>query len=350
MPIPKPNVTLNPKPSSQYNRCFDENLSAPGSKLKYSVGLDLSFNSASRPVVCIMSANRRSGADEADPLPKGLVAGGPGKQQQPAPPPQRATVGGIPVENFDRMHRGAVHRPDRGTPERPSASNLQPWLQTPKSWGLRYNVDLQNDVGAMSTYVPKHDVSSLRGGTMVPKGTDASWQIRITRLGKRFTTRIGIVNTSLKVREDWYQPRVPAAAWYMCTSGDMYEDINPKGSTGKTVMPGDVLGVHLMWSWDGTGLVRFTLNNMSLPGEIRGVEAPCHLAVQLLNKGDTVALVSEELRAEGSDYRVAPAPPPWTGHVPGSVSRCLPRKAPPCKAPPCKAPSSPIHKRVGFRV
>jgi len=84
---------------------------------------------------------------------------------------------------------------------------------------------------------------------------------------------------------------------------------------------GDVLGVHLLWSFDGKGLLRFTVNNRSLPGEIRGVEAPCHLAVQLLNKGDTVSLETEELRAAGSDYQTAPAPPPWTGHVPGSGSK-----------------------------
>ena len=86
-------------------------------------------------------------------------------------------------------------------------------------------------------------------------------------------------------------------------------------------MQGDVLGVHLLWSFDGKGLLRFTVNNRSLPGEIRGVEAPCHLAVQLLNKGDTVSLETEELRAAGSDYQTAPAPPPWTGHVPGSGSK-----------------------------
>lgn len=212
-------------------------MAVSGNKLNYSIDLDLSFNSDVRPVFVAMSARKRSGTGEADPLPAGPAARQQQQQQQllqvqlQEPSNPRATVAGIPVENFDRMHRGAVHRPEVGTAERPSCSNLQPWLQTPRSWGLRYEVDLQHNVGAMSDYVPTNDVPSLRGHTMIPKGTDASWHIKLTRLGKKYTTRVGIVNTNLRVRDDWYRARSPAGAWYMCTSGDMYEDINMRGHT-----------------------------------------------------------------------------------------------------------------------
>ena len=217
-------------------RCYDEAIAVSGQKLSYSIDLDLSFNSDARPVFAAMSARKTCGTGEADPLPSGpgsrqLQLQQQQQQQQQEHNTPRATVAGIPVENFDRMHRGAVHRPEVGTAERPSCSNLQPWLQTPRSWGLRYEVDLQHDIGAMINYVPGNDVASLRGHTMIPRGTDASWHIKLSRLGKKYTTRVGVVNTNLRVRDDWYRARSPPGAWFINTSGDMYEDINKRGNT-----------------------------------------------------------------------------------------------------------------------
>lgn len=200
-----------------------------------------------------------------------------------------------PREGSER--KGSCSVAMRSARKRFSPTNADPL------WGFRYLVDLNNDEGAQEEYKPGHTVPTVRAHRLVMPGTNAIWTLRILRLGGKHASRVGVVSPGFEPKQDWYDDKLVNAAWYLTPAGYF------SGSTlcddrKLRLRAQDELALHLSWSPDGTGTLRFTLNGTHMPGMICGIRGGVHMACQLLNRRDAIAFVGENVESDSAELHL----------------------------------------------
>ena len=200
-----------------------------------------------------------------------------------------------PREGLERKGRCSVAI--KSARKRFSPTNADPL------WGFRYLVDLNNDEGAQEEYKAGHTVPTVRAHRLVMPGTNATWTLRILRLGGKHASRVGVVSPGFEPKQDWYDDKLVNAAWYLtpvgCFSGSALCD-----DRKLRLREQDELALHLSWSPDGTGTLRFTLNGKHMPGMICGIRGGVHMACQLLNRRDAIAFVGENVESDSAELHL----------------------------------------------
>jgi len=94
--------------------------------------------------------------------------------------------------------------------------------------------------------------------------------------------------------QDWCDDKLKDAAWYLTPLG-LFRGAAVVDDCKTNLRANDQLCLHLSWSPDGTGSLRFTLNGNHVQAGISGIRGAVYLSCQLLNRRDAIEFVAEEV-------------------------------------------------------
>ena len=223
--------------------------------------------------------------------------------------PDRVPAFGPNFGKFTAVTPPPLASPKSGSPRARAKSPREISMQSPRNrysptnkdpkWGFRHDVDLNNCEGALSDYRIGYDVATLKAHTVVRPGTSANWSLRIVRLGYKHASRFGVISSNILAKKDWCNHDLIGATWYLTPVGffngaSLCERSvcfcfkhcplqyyvarlhRPErvccGNSRKTkIKDNDILGLHLMWTPENRGIMKFTINGVNVPGDISGM-------------------------------------------------------------------------------